>query len=95
MLSVEIATVVEKYMGDDVRKFLADHGLTTTDISTWVVHAAGPKVIDAVENALDLPDALDTHPKVLARQWKPVVCVRAGCASGHHGRPTTARAPSG
>jgi alkylresorcinol/alkylpyrone synthase len=59
VLSVEIAGVVEKYMGEDVGKFLAEHGLTTTDISTWVVHAAGPKVIDAVENALELPaDAL-------------------------------------
>jgi alkylresorcinol/alkylpyrone synthase len=59
VLSVEIATVVEKYLGEDVRVFLADHGLTTDDISTWIVHAAGPKVIDAVENALQLPaDAL-------------------------------------
>ena len=29
VLSAEISTVVEKYLGDDVRKFLADHGLTT------------------------------------------------------------------
>jgi alkylresorcinol/alkylpyrone synthase len=60
VLSAEISTVVEKYLGDDVRKFLADHGLTTADVSTWLLHAAGPKVIDAVENVLDLPaDALD------------------------------------
>jgi alkylresorcinol/alkylpyrone synthase len=60
VLSAEISTVVEKYVGDDVRKFLADHGLTTADVSTWLLHAAGPKVIDAVENALELPaDALE------------------------------------
>jgi len=60
VLSVEISTIVEKYLGDDIRKFLADHGLTTTDVSTWLLHAAGPKVIDAVENVLNLPaDALD------------------------------------
>lgn len=60
VLSVEIATVVEKYLGEDVRKFLADYGLTVDDVSTWIVHAAGPKVIDAVENVLDLPaDALN------------------------------------
>jgi alkylresorcinol/alkylpyrone synthase len=60
VLSVEIATVVEKYLGDDVRRFLADYGLTTADVSTWVLHAAGPKVIDAVEYVLELPaDALD------------------------------------
>jgi alkylresorcinol/alkylpyrone synthase len=60
VLSVEISTLVEKYLGDDVRQFLADHGLTTADVSTWLLHAAGPKVIDAFENALDLPtDAFD------------------------------------
>jgi alkylresorcinol/alkylpyrone synthase len=66
VLSVEIATVVEKYLGEDVRNFLADYGLTTADISRWVLHAAGPKVIDAVENALDLPaDAFDLTRKSL------------------------------
>lgn len=66
VLSVEIATVVEKYLGDDVRKFLADHGLSTADVSTWVLHAAGPKVIDAVEDVLDLPaDALKGTRKSL------------------------------
>lgn len=61
VLSVEIATVVEKYLGDDVRKFLADHGRVISDVSTWIVHAAGPKVIDAVENTLELsPDALES-----------------------------------
>jgi alkylresorcinol/alkylpyrone synthase len=60
VLSVEISTIVEKYLGDDIRDFLADHGLSTTDVSTWLLHAAGPKVIDAVENVLDLPaDAFD------------------------------------
>jgi alkylresorcinol/alkylpyrone synthase len=60
VLSVEIATVVEKYLGEDVRNFLTDYGLTVDDVSTWIVHAAGPKVIDAVENTLDLPaDALE------------------------------------
>ncbi|MBV9350786.1 MAG: type III polyketide synthase, partial [Mycobacterium sp.] len=55
-------------LGDDVRKFLADHGLTTTDVSTWLVHAAGPKVIDAVENALELPaDALNRTRDSLRR----------------------------
>lgn len=60
VLSVDVATVVEKYLGDDVREFLAEHGLTPEDVSTWVSHPGGPKVIEAVENVLDLPgNALD------------------------------------
>jgi len=66
VLSVEIATIVEKYLGEDVHDFLADYGLTTADVSRWVLHAAGPKVIDAVENVLDLPaDAFDLTRKSL------------------------------
>jgi alkylresorcinol/alkylpyrone synthase len=58
-LSTEVATVAEKYVGEDVRNFLSDHGLSRTDISTWVCHPGGPKVIEAIENTLDLPvDAL-------------------------------------
>ncbi|WP_174813289.1 type III polyketide synthase [Mycobacterium botniense] len=63
-LSVEVATVAEKYLGEDVRHFLADYGLTPADIATWVCHPGGPKVIDAVESVLDLP------PDALARTRK-------------------------
>jgi len=60
VLSVDVATVTDKYLGDDVRGFLADHGLTPEDVSTWVCHPGGPRVIEAVENVLDLPgNALD------------------------------------
>lgn len=65
-LSVEVATVAEKYLGEDVREFLADHGLTTDDITTWVCHPGGPKVIDAVESVLRLsPKDLDCTRKSL------------------------------
>jgi alkylresorcinol/alkylpyrone synthase len=66
VLSVEVATVTEKYLAEDVRSFLADHGLTIADVSTWVCHPGGPRVIEAVENVLDLPaDALDYTRKSL------------------------------
>lgn len=66
VLSVEVATVAEKFLGEDVRKFLADYGLTPADISTWVCHPGGPKVIEAVQNVLDLPaHALDYTRKSL------------------------------
>jgi alkylresorcinol/alkylpyrone synthase len=62
-LSAEVATVAEKYLGEGVRNFLSVHGLTATDISTWVCHPGGPKVIDAVENALDLPANALAHTR--------------------------------
>jgi alkylresorcinol/alkylpyrone synthase len=65
-LSVEVATVVEKYLADDVRNFLADCGLSPDDVTTYVCHPGGPKVIEAVQNVLELPaDALDRTRKSL------------------------------
>jgi alkylresorcinol/alkylpyrone synthase len=60
VLSAEVPTIAEKYLGEDVRLFLAEFDLKTTDIDTWICHPGGPKVIEAVENVLDLPEiALD------------------------------------
>ena len=62
-LSSEVATVAEKYVGDDVRNFLSEHGLTPDDISTWVCHPGGPKVIEAIEHTLDLPSNAMDHTR--------------------------------
>ncbi|WP_292980386.1 type III polyketide synthase [Mycobacterium sp.] len=67
-LSTEVATVAEKYVGDDVRHFLGDHGLTPKDISTWVCHPGGPKVIEAIENTLDLPAEAMDHTRNSLRE---------------------------
>ncbi len=59
-LSVDVVTMAEKYLGEDVRNFLASYGLSAADISTWVCHPGGPRVVEAVEDVLDLPTgALD------------------------------------
>ena len=63
VLSVDVATVTEKYLGEDVRGFLADHGLTPEDVSTWVCHPGGPRVIEAVEHVLDLPETALDHTR--------------------------------
>ena len=60
VLSADIPTVAEKYLGEDVTLFLAEFGLTPDDVDTWVCHPGGPKVIEAVEHVLNLPSsALD------------------------------------
>lgn len=59
VLDAQVPALVRQYLGDDVRKFLADNGLTIADVSAWVCHPGGPKVIEAIEAELDLPrDAL-------------------------------------
>ena len=60
VLSKDLAAVVRQYIGDDVGSFLAAHGLSTTDVGAWVSHPGGPKIIEAINESLDLsPEALE------------------------------------
>ncbi len=56
VLSPEVPAVVEKNLRRDVDSFLADNGLRRADISSWIIHTGGPKVLDAVASALELRD---------------------------------------
>jgi len=56
VLAPDLPEIIERYLADDVTAFLADHDLTITDIASWVSHPGGPKVIEAITEALALPD---------------------------------------
>jgi alkylresorcinol/alkylpyrone synthase len=56
VLTAELADVVERRLSGSVTSFLAEHGLTVEEIDAWVCHPGGPKVIDAVQKSLKLPD---------------------------------------
>jgi len=56
VLTAELADVVERNLSGTVTSFLAGHGLTTEEIGAWICHPGGPKVIDAVQKSLKLPD---------------------------------------
>jgi alkylresorcinol/alkylpyrone synthase len=64
VLGSEVPTLVEQYLGDDVRGFLSRHDLGIADVGTWIAHPGGPKVMRAVEAALDLPS------EALAHSWR-------------------------
>jgi len=64
VLSKDVAAVVEQYIADDVTTFLGAHGLSTSDVGAWVSHPGGPKVIEAINEALDLP------PEALELTWR-------------------------
>jgi alkylresorcinol/alkylpyrone synthase len=67
VLTAELADVVARHLSDGVSFFLAEHGLTAEQISSWVCHPGGPKVIDAVQQSLKLPDsALEMSRRSLA-----------------------------
>lgn len=69
VLDAEVPRLVHKYLGEDVRGFLADHDLASTDVTAWVSHPGGPKVIEAIQDALHLDD------DALALTWRSLAAV--------------------
>ena len=59
ILQARVPQLAETYLQDDVDQFLNASNLSRKDISQWVCHTGGPKVLNAFQNALELPkDAL-------------------------------------
>lgn len=68
VLSRDVPKVVLENLGRDVDEFLADHGLNREEVGSWVIHTGGPKVLEATETALGLPErALEVSWECLRR----------------------------
>jgi len=68
VLSPDVPKVIEENLRRDADAFLARHQLKRADIASWIIHTGGPKVLDAVANALELkPGELDASWECLRR----------------------------
>jgi alkylresorcinol/alkylpyrone synthase len=68
ILSRELPDVVEAHLRGAVDTFLEEAGLGLADVDAVAAHPGGPRIVDAIEHALDLhPDALATSRSVFAR----------------------------
>ena len=56
VLSADVPNVVRENLRRDADSFLADHGLTRADIGCFVCHPGGPRVIEALKEALEITD---------------------------------------
>jgi alkylresorcinol/alkylpyrone synthase len=64
VLSPDVPKIVHEHLLGNVESFLSDNGLTKDDISTYIFHSGGPKVLEAMETSLSLP------ANALAPSWK-------------------------
>jgi predicted naringenin-chalcone synthase len=66
-LSPQVPQVLSVHVRRLVDDLLSRHGLTIGEVDGWAVHPGGPKILDVVEQQLQLsPDALDTSRAVLS-----------------------------
>jgi alkylresorcinol/alkylpyrone synthase len=63
VLSPGVPQLVREQLRGDADRFLGDQGLRRSDIAHFVCHTGGPKVLEAFEEALELPHA------ALQRSW--------------------------
>jgi alkylresorcinol/alkylpyrone synthase len=64
VLSADVPSVVRAHVRENVDAFLSDCGLALDDISSWVAHPGGPRVLEAFAEALELPQ------EAVARTWE-------------------------
>jgi alkylresorcinol/alkylpyrone synthase len=63
VLSPQVPQLVRERLRSDVDAFLAAHQLRRADIAHWICHTGGPRVLEAFEEALELPRA------AMQRSW--------------------------
>ena len=64
VLSAEVPEMVRRHLRTDVDAFLAEQGLVRDDVARWVAHPGGPKVLEAMQEELALPE------EALAVTWR-------------------------
>lgn len=61
VLTAAVADTIDANLADDVAGFLAQHGVAREDVSAWIAHPGGPRVLEAFERGLGL-DRADLAP---------------------------------
>jgi alkylresorcinol/alkylpyrone synthase len=68
ILSAEVPGAVRTSLREPVEALLGEHDLTLEDVTHWVCHPGGPKVIEAVESALHLNGRTLHHSRDVLRE---------------------------
>lgn len=55
VLAAGVPDLVKGSLRESVDLFLSEHGLSRREISHWMAHTGGPKVLEAMESALEVP----------------------------------------
>ncbi|MGL4340314.1 MAG: type III polyketide synthase [Rhodoglobus sp.] len=55
VLKAGVADLIEQNFPAEISGFLSDNGLNIADVTTWIAHPGGPRVLEGFASALELP----------------------------------------
>ena len=68
-LTAAVAGFIEDNLGPWLDAWLDRCGLSRLEIGTWIIHPGGPKIVDAVVAALDLPENASSTSRDVLREY--------------------------
>jgi predicted naringenin-chalcone synthase len=68
-LGASVPAILEREIRAWVERALATHGLGIRDVAGWAIHPGGPRVIDAVAAALELPESAVAASRAILRDY--------------------------
>jgi len=68
LISRDIPAIVKTFMRDSIETFLAEQGLTVADITHFIAHPGGAKVLEAYAESLDLSQEKLAHTRHVLQQ---------------------------
>ncbi|MFF8278514.1 type III polyketide synthase [Streptomyces lateritius] len=57
VLGRELPELVRLHVTEEIESFLAGHDLKPRDVTAWICHPGGPRILDTLAEELDLPDS--------------------------------------
>ena len=73
-LSPRVPVTLRRTVAGVVGRLLAPHGLTSRDVTHWLVHPGGPSILDVIQHKLELSD------EQMALSWQ-VLREHGNCSS--------------
>ncbi|MEO8529026.1 MAG: 3-oxoacyl-[acyl-carrier-protein] synthase III C-terminal domain-containing protein [Pseudolysinimonas sp.] len=68
-MTAAVSDTIDANVANDVQGLLADHGVDRDEVTAWIAHPGGPRVLEAFEKGLSL------ERSDLAASWKSLDAV--------------------
>lgn len=68
-LSRKVVTQLNSVIGSHLSTFLDNHGVDRRSISRYAIHPGGPRIVESIQDSLDLPDEAVRHSKDILKKF--------------------------